>query len=148
MTDNIWKLLEDPVEAVLRRIWLTEALKEVLDGEDLESGIDAWEYRDHYADGIVRSSWNLAWSNGLAKTVSPTIELHDDCGWRLTNKQIAEIFVAKQYGALASRFYAWEKDVGAPLRERLLDVYAHGGDEALNRFNAEISPRTQGSPGF
>lgn len=144
--EDIWQRLEDPVDAALVRTGLTAILQEQLNGEDLQSGVEAWEYLAHYADASVAEGFRFAsWAGLIAKEV-PVIRLRDNCGWIPKPAEIAQIFVDPQCASLARLFSSWWAQHADALGQRLLAAYAQGGDHALKQAAYGEIARTEGQP--
>lgn len=123
--------LEDPVELALCRIWMNKALKDHLNDQPLEGSEENREYRDQYADGIVRSLWGFVQKEGLVAQDEPVVLLIEDCGWKVSLTGLQELFGIHAYRELANEYGLWRQRAGGAMHLKAVAAYDEGGQSAL-----------------
>lgn len=130
---NSFHDLDDPVELALCRYWMNGALKKYLNEQPLEGSIENWEYRDQYADGIVRYLWSFAQREKIVKNEAPVVELIDTCGWIVSKAGLYDLLVSGSFQELSREYSFWRQHAGTALHEKAHLAYCNGGDSALNQ---------------
>lgn len=125
--------LKDPVELALCRRWMNKALKDQLNDQPLEGSEENHEYRDQYADGIVRSLWIFAQRESLAAQAEPVVRLIDDCGWKVSVEGLNELLCTHAYRELANEYSLWRQRAGAVLHSKAHEAFIQGGEAALHK---------------
>jgi len=133
-TRTILKKLDDPIDLALCRIWLTQTLRENLNGKHvIADNSENLEYLNKHNDMPVRLCWGMAVENHLVKQMNPEVIVFTDCGWRVSADELYRMFCDPWNLPLANMFWTWNASCGTGWRDQISKVFADGGEEAVDK---------------